>query len=84
MWCFLVYFDGLRLTSSANVCFFLFFSRFLDFVVCMFLKAEADNISENSVVCMFLNAAQAEKILENFVFCMILSAQADNILENSA
>ncbi len=64
--------------------FFCFVSRFLDFLVCMFLKAQADNISENCVVCMFLNAAQAENISENFVFCMFLSAQADNISENSA
>ena len=64
VWCFLVCVDGLRLTSSAKVCFFGFVSRCLDFVV-------ADNISENCVVCMFLNnAAQAE----NVVFCLFLSA----------
>ena len=49
-WCFLVCVSGLRLTSSAKVCFFCFVSRCLDFVV-------ADNMSENCVVCMFLNNA---------------------------
>ena len=49
-WCFLVCVDGLRLTSSAKVCFFVFVSHCLGFVV-------ADNISENCVVCMFLNNA---------------------------